>query len=515
MKIFTSKQTTEIDEYTIQNEPVASIDLMERAANTIVLWLTERFPKEKEFKIFAGPGNNGGDALVIARRLVTRTYKVSVFIVKISETLSPDCQLNLERLKKQKKAVIRTIRSADDLPEIEPGEIIIDGIFGSGLSRPVEGLAATVINHINLSPGTIISIDSPSGLFGEDNSKNIHENIIRADYTLKFQFPNLSFFFSENEPFTGSWHILPIGLHPDKMKEMETPWHYMQAGDFSGLLRTRRKFAHKGDFGHALLVSGSYGKMGAAVLGAESCLRTGAGLLTVHVPRFGYSTIQTAVPEAMASIDNSDRHFTSVPDLTPYDAVGIGPGIGTSGDTANALQILLEKINVPVVLDADALNILSEHPDWMKLLKPHTILTPHPGEFARLAGKTSDGYSQNCLQREFAKQYNVILVLKGAYTSVALPDGTCHFNSSGNPGMATGGSGDVLTGMILSLLAQKYSPADAALLGVYLHGLAGDIAVTETGEESLIAGDITANLSRAFSRLRQNNMEEKKGNITG
>ena len=341
----------------------------------------------------------------------------------------------------------------------------------------------------------------PSGLFGEDNSDNDPEKILRADYTLTFQFPKLSFFFPENEAFTGEWIVLDIGLHPDIIASTPTPYYYLSREDVAERIRPRRKFSHKGTYGHAMLISGSCGRMGAAVLASRGCLRSGVGLLTVHVPRLGNDILQTAVPEAMLESDQSDILFSEVPDLSPYSAVGAGPALGTRSNSQKALHTLITTAKIPLVLDADALNMLSLHPEWYDELPEDTVLTPHPKEFERLAGPAENGYQRVHKALEFAVKYKVIVVLKGAHTAITTPAGEVWFNMTGNPGMATAGSGDVLTGIILGLLAQRYEPAAAAMIGVYIHGLAGDLAREERGEEALIASDIIENLGGAFKKV--------------
>jgi NAD(P)H-hydrate epimerase len=397
---------------------------------------------------------------------------------------------------------ISKIDEKSSLPVPDPGSVIIDAIFGSGLTRKIKGLAGRVIRHLNGLPNLRIAIDIPSGLFGEDNGENDQDCIFMADFTLALQSPSLSFFYSENQDFTGDWDVLPIGLHPAIMEELQSPYHYLTAPYIAGLIRSRKKFSHKGTFGHALLIAGCYGMMGAAVIASRACLRSGIGLLTSHVPRFGYKILQTAVPESLISIDESDIVFSGFPDLGGFSAVGVGPGLGCKSNSAKALLRLIESVNVPMVMDADALNILAEHPEYLQKLPENTILTPHPREFDRLAGPSENGFSRNALQIEFSRRHNVITVLKGAHTSIVLPDGTCYFNTSGNPGMATAGSGDVLTGIVLSLLGQGYSSRDAAIAGVYLHGLAGDLAVEEGSEESLIAGDLIDYMGMAFRFLK-------------
>jgi NAD(P)H-hydrate epimerase len=510
MKVFTTSQIRDIDAGTIKNEPVASIDLMERAAKACAEWLSVKFECDDPFMILAGPGNNGGDGWAIARLMTDKGFThIHLYQVQLSAELSPDAAVNRQRLIRQDRVPVSIIESSRDLPEINPSMIVIDALFGSGLSRPLEGLAADLVKHVNASGGKVIAIDIPSGLMGEDNAGNLMENVVRAHHTLTFQFPKLSFFFPENEAFVGEWTVLDIGLHQESIEKTLTPYYYIAGTDIACRLKPRRKFSHKGTYGHALLLAGSYGMMGAAVLASRACLRAGAGLLTAHIPKKGYTVMQIAVPEAIVSLDPSEECFSELPGLKPYTAAAVGPGIGTLPAVEKALKVLFLTCRVPLVIDADALNIVAAHKELQEHIPENSILTPHPKEFERLAGQTATGYERLMKQIEFAQAHKIIVVLKGANTSIAMPDGTCFFNSTGNPGMATGGSGDVLTGILLSLLAQGYKPADAALAGVYLHGLAGDFAAMKTGRNALIASDIIKNLGNAFMKTEILNNNEK------
>ena len=501
MKIFRADQVREIDAYTIKNEPVLSIDLMERAASRLAGWYVRHFHTNRKVVIIAGPGNNGGDALAMARMLSDRQFRVECHLLRFGK-LSEDCAINLERLKSQGHVKLFETGEQDPLPEIDHTDVVVDGIFGSGLSRPVTGLPARVIRHINEKAGSVIAIDIPSGLFGEDNSGNDLGTVVRADYTITFQFPFLSFFFGEHEELVGQWRVHDIKLHPAAIEATETGYRTIEPEEIRSFLPQRRKYAHKGTFGHALMISGSYGMMGAALMSGEACLRSGAGLVTLHVPRFGYGIVQTGFPEAIVSLDQSDILFSEPPDLAPYTAVGVGPGLGRKSNSCKGLKMLLERVEVPLVIDADGLNILSEHPEWLEMLPENTILTPHPREFDRLAGPSENSYKRHLKQIEFARKYRVVVVLKGAHTGIASPWGGYWFNTTGNPGMATGGSGDLLTGLITGLLAQGVPSLEAALTGVFIHGLAGDKAVEFSSEEALIAGDIMLYFGEAFSELK-------------
>lgn len=504
MKILTAQQIKEADEYTIQHEPVSSINLMERAANTCSRWIMERFPKETQFIAVCGMGNNGGDGLAIARLLLTNGYKVETFIIPFFSNPSSDFSTNKKRLENIANTKITEIKEpADIIITSSPykNTVIIDAILGSGLSKPVEGKLADVIQKINSLHLPVISIDMPSGLAMEDNTSFNRKNIIKASFTLTFETPKLSFLFAENAENTGEFYVLDIGIDKDFLAQQKSSLYWITQGMVSRIFKHRARFSHKGTYGHALLIAGSYGKIGAAVLGAKSCLRSGVGLLTTHIPKCGYEILQSAVPEAMVMTDEDTLEFSGVKDFSKFNAIGAGPGIGTSDKTAKGLKILIQQTSVNMVLDADALNILSENTTWLSFLRRETIITPHPGEFARLTGKSSTAFEAYNKQREFAIKYGIYVILKGAYTSIATPDGEVYFNSTGNPGMATAGSGDTLTGIILGLLAQNYSPRQASILGVYIHGLAGDIAAQKWGENALIAEDITRCLGKAFQRI--------------
>lgn len=501
MKILSAPQLREADEYTIQHEPVASIDLMERAAAKCVAWLVQHIESDTHVHVYCGPGNNGGDGLAIARMLFENGYKVSVSVISSSK-YSPDFSINEQRFRSVTASDVNYITDASELESPGSDAVVIDAIFGSGLNKPVEGVFAEAIYRINRSRARVISIDLPSGLFADDNSTNKGEGVIRAWRTLTFQSPKLAFMFPGGGSYVGEFVVLDIGLSRDYLAKADSKDHFITKHDVVSLLRPRAKFSHKGSYGHALIIGGSYGKMGAVVLSAEGCIRSGVGLLTVHVPQCGYQVIQSAVPEAMASVDNGDHFITAMPRSGSFSAMGLGPGLGTNDRTKTMLKLLVQDSKVPMVIDADALNILGENKTWISFLKGGTILTPHPKEFERIAGGWTNDEERHQLHRNFAVKYNVYVVLKGAHTAVACPDGNIYFNSTGNPGMATGGSGDVLTGIITGLLAQGYNPRDASVLGVYLHGLAGDLAAAQGSEESLAAGDIAKELGQAFRYLR-------------
>jgi ADP-dependent NAD(P)H-hydrate dehydratase / NAD(P)H-hydrate epimerase len=491
MKILSASQIRALDAHTIQNEPIRSVDLMERAARAFVKWWCARLDNQRQVVVLCGKGNNGGDGLAIGRLLSEKGYGVSVYVVQYTESGSDDFLANLERLRNC--LPVHSISSQADIPGLSSNCIVIDALLGSGLSRPVSGLLQEVVQAINESPAQVVSVDIASGLYA-DQPNNQQDAIIRPDHTVSFQLPKLAFMMPRNGPMIGDWHVVDIGLSQSFIDQADTPYYFTDFETAQSLVRKREKFSHKGTFGHALLIAGSFGKMGAAQLSGKACLRAGVGLLTMHVPRCGYTIMQIALPEAMTSVDIHEQIISTLPGLGSYSGIGLGPGLGKEPQTLHALEELLEHTQAPMVWDADALNLLSENQELLKKIPEDTILTPHPKEFERLAGKSPNDYDRLELARQFAREHRVIVCLKGAHTAIILSDGTVHFNSTGNAGMATGGSGDVLTGIITALLAQKYAPQDAARLGVYQHGVAGDRAACARSKVAMTASDIVENL---------------------
>jgi len=502
MKILPVEKIREADSYTIENEPITDLDLMERAASKCFEWLVTHLQDHRPVKVFTGTGNNGGDGLAIARMLYRKGFICDIWITGTPDQMSPSCLINYKRLKRLKGLTMNILSPKSPFPDLHHDETVIDALFGSGLSRPVTGFHANLIQHINYSNCQVISIDVPSGfLIDTTNYGKTDPVIIRAHHTLTFLPPKIGFLFPENGKFVGNWHGLDIGISREFIDNTNVRNHLITKEDVAPLLHKRGKFDHKGTFGHALLICGGQGKAGAAVLAARACLRSGPGLVTVRVPTSGINILQTAVPEAMCSIDPDDAVFSSIPDLSPYSSIAVGPGIGVSDKTAHALKLLIQNSAVPLILDADALNILGQNKTWLRFLPRGSILTPHFREFERLTGKAQNDFHRNELQRELSFKCQVYIVLKGAHTTITAPNGSCLFNSTGNPGMATGGSGDVLTGILAGLMAQKYGSLEASLLAVYLHGVAGDLATIQMGQEALIAGDIVNNLGNAFIHL--------------
>jgi len=498
MKVFSAKQIREWDEYTIRHKPVAPIDLMERAAQACSQWIDNHLPAAAPLKIFCGPGNNGGDGLAIARLQKAAGRKAAVFIL-LSEQYSDDFSINFERLK---AAGIQYdfIDSIDNLPVIEKNSFVVDALYGYGLNRPLSGLPAALVDHINQSRATILSIDIASGLFADKSS--VGNTIIRPAYTLSFQAFKLAFLLPENEPYTGKVSIMDIQLHPEWYRSTEAIYEMITDNMASSLYKPRKVFSHKGNFGNLLLIAGSYGMMGATILSAKACLRAGAGKLTCYIPACGYSILQSAVPEAMCITDSGEKHFEHPDFPGHFDALAAGPGIGQYNNNRLMLEYIFNYHPGPLILDADALNLLAIHQHLYHKIPPGTILTPHPKEFERLFGSSGNHFDRLELAIQKAQELGVFIILKGKYTFIAAPSGKGFFNTTGNPGMATAGSGDVLTGILLGLSGQ-YQPEQAAILGTYLHGLSGDIAAKEKSQEAMIAGDIISSLPEAFKTVAQ------------
>ncbi len=486
-KILNADQVRKADQYTIDQEPISSIALMERASKAFISAIRNSELKKKRILIVCGVGNNGGDGLAIIRLLRAKGMNVQALLVMFKETLSPDCNANLNRLDD-----LNRLESGDSIPDLSSFDLIIDGIFGSGLTRPPEGFVAELILAINESGKEIYSIDVPSGLNCDSIANSTY--IVKADRVISFQRPKMCFFYPENGPYIKSWEVADIGLDEGFIQEQDSD-HYILDHQISRLVKDRKRYSHKGTYGHTLLIAGEYGKMGAAVLAARACLKSGTGLLTTYVPKCGYEIMQRTVPEAMCLTDSNNETLSETPDTTKYSSIGIGPGIGTEHETAVMLGNLLRECQKPIVLDADALNILSENKKLIELIPKNSVLTPHIKEFDRLTGKSKNSIERFEKQANFSRTHRCIVVLKDAHTCISSTDGKLYFNTSGNPGMATGGSGDVLTGIVAGLLAQQYEPLTAALIAVYYHGLAGDKSAKLNGMNALTASDLVDQLS--------------------
>ena len=476
---------------------------MERAAIQLTDSIVAEWDKDMKVVVFAGPGNNGGDALAVARMLAVRGYNVSTWLFNTSGRLSDDCKKNRDRLKDVKQvASFVMVTEEFDPPTLDAQTLVVDGLFGSGLNKPLTGGFASLVKYVNTSPAKVVSIDIPSGLMTESNEYNVKSNIMKADVTLTLQQPKLSFLFPENQQFIGHVEVLDIGISQEGIDKTDAQFYILEKSDITPCLKRRDPFAHKGSMGHALLVAGSRGMAGAAMLAAKACLRTGVGKVTVHTPACNTLPLQIGVPEVVLDVDSDTNVVSEAVDTDCFKAMGIGPGLGTNENTAIAVIGQMRRAQCPIVVDADALNILAAHKAWLQQIPVGAILTPHIGEFDRLEGVSTDSYERLSKAMLLAERQHAYIVLKGHYTAIITPGGRVLFSPTGNPGMATAGSGDVLTGIITALLARGYTQGEACAIGTYLHGLAGDIAARSLGEESLIASDIINSLPTRGWRQR-------------
>lgn len=502
-KIFEASQIKAIDAATIKEQAITSYELMERASLSVFRELVKDLDKNRSVTIFGGNGNNGGDAFVMARLLFKEKYDTVIYFLGNEEKITEDCRKNLEEL--SEIIDIKKIEKETDIPQLNKDDQIIDGLLGIGVNRPVDGLLLKLIQQINQSKAKIYSIDMPSGLYGENNETNNNNSIIQANVVFTMQFPKLSLLLPQDKPFSKQLKVIDIGLSETVTSNINTPYYYVEEKDIKDLIHPRDTFSHKGTYGHALLIAGSYGKIGAALLATKACLRAGVGLLTVHLPKCGIGVLQTTIPEAMVNIDLNAEYITGINDLdlSKY-TVGVGPALGQEHATKDFLFQLFERSSKPMVIDADALNLIASDDMLRRKIPENSILTPHPIEFERLIGiKCKNSYERLQKARQYAKDNKVYMVLKGAYSAIITPQSNVYFNSTGNPGMATGGSGDTLTGIITSLLAQNYTPLNAAIGGVYLHGLAGDIAAKKFSEESMLPSDLIDCISQAYLYLER------------
>lgn len=504
MKILTGAQFKELDQYTIQNEPISALDLMERAAKAIADELARRWTQKTHFYIFAGPGNNGGDALAVARLLADKGYKPTVYLFNINQNLSEECAFNRECLADYSTIKFYEVHDQFTFPNIVPEkDVIIDGLFGTGLNKPLSGGFASLTQSINKTGAQVVSIDIPSGLMCEENTYNDMTTVVRASLTLTIQLPKLAFFFPENQRYIGELKVLDIHEDLNYLNDAPTYLYLTERQAACKLLKKRNAFVHKGNMGHALVVAGSFGMAGASIFCAKACMKSGAGKVTIHTPKMNNDILQIAVPEAILSHDMDDDIITRAIETKGYNAMAIGPGIGKNESTAFAMRDFMLQQQLPLVLDADALNILGNHKDWIQDIPKFSILTPHPKELTNLIGSCHDTYERMNKARDLAIKQQLYIVIKGHYSIICMPNGIVLFNSTGNAGMATAGSGDVLSGILVSLLAQGYSQEEAVILGVYLHGLAGDFAAADLEEECVTASDLITYLPKAFKELRK------------
>jgi ADP-dependent NAD(P)H-hydrate dehydratase / NAD(P)H-hydrate epimerase len=483
-KILSSRQMHEVDQFTIENQGISSYDLMERAGIAFAKSIIPFVHGKPTVLVFCGNGNNGGDGFVVSRILQQKGVHVKTFFLPVSKVTSADCQINLEKVENHLR-----LNSKEDFPLIDKSYILIDALLGSGISRPTEGVLADLIKHLNKSGAKILSIDIPSGL--SFDSLPEEGEIIHADYVGTFEVPKLTFFLKETAPYVKSWEAIDIGLNERFLEDQTSAFKVVDTSLINNLVKVRSRFSHKGTYGHALIIGGSKGKMGAPVLAGKAALRSGAGLLTLYIPEVGYDIAQISLPEAMCICDISKDFISETSaDLSSYSAIGIGPGLGVHEGSKLALIQLFSLVNVPLVIDADALNVLAKYPELLSQLPPNVIMTPHPKEFERLVGETFDSLERLGMAQSFCMKYQCHMVLKDAISALICPNGEVYFNTTGNPGMATGGSGDVLTGIITGLLAQGYSTFEAGIIGMFFHGKAGDLAASHKGENQVIASDI-------------------------
>ncbi|MGK0175603.1 MAG: hydroxyethylthiazole kinase-like uncharacterized protein yjeF [Ulvibacter sp.] len=500
MKIFSSEQLNQADKITTEKQQISSNDLMERAGTQVFNWLHHRMQgAQVPIHIFCGIGNNGGDGLVVGRLLIENGYNVNMFVVNCSDKRSSDFLTNYDRIKNVTKSWPLLMTSENDFPEIEEEDIIIDAIFGIGLNRCLDTWVLKLVQYLNSLKSFKLAIDMPSGLYANAPQEDL-DAVLNANHTLTFQAPKLSFFLPETGKLVPYFEVLDVGLDAEYLFKTEPLANLIAKPEAQSYYKQREKFTHKGDYGHTLIIGGSYGKMGAAVLAARSAFRAGAGLVSCFVPKCGYTILQTALPEAMVITDENEASITSISvDFEPK-VIGIGMGIGTASETIAALEKLLKKTKSPMVLDADALNCISQRTSLLKIIPKNSILTPHLGELERLIGKWKNDYDRLEKVKEFSSKYEFIVVIKGANSMVVNYD-KLYINTSGNPGMSTAGSGDVLSGVICGLLSQGYEPLIAAVFGVYLHGSAGNLITQEMGFEALMASDISNYLGKAYLAL--------------
>ena len=508
MKIFTNEELKKIDKATIAADSITELDLMERAASAVTFEIMARWRTAQRMVIFAGPGNNGGDALAVARMLYEQGYRPEVFLFNIkSSHLSTCCQANRDRLLELGDIDFTEVVDTFNPPELSESDVVIDGLFGSGLHTPLKGGYTSLVQYINNSEAFIVAIDMPTGLFGEWNEGNDRRNIIRADLTLTFASKRLSFFFSENAEFIGQCVVLDIELNSQAIASMPTDFYLVEKEDVRKKLQPLDPFINKYDNGTLYLIAGSYGMMGAAILATRGAQRIGAGLVTVHGPASANTIMQTSCPEALFEADSSDLCTTMINAKHRFSVIALGPGMGTSDETIDAIDHFLKNYHKPCLLDADALNCIAKRPMLLRRIYKGSIITPHTGEFDRLFRRTiADGITDEERLKtaiSASRTYNITIVLKGHHTMTVRPDGKVYINSSGNPGMATAGSGDVLTGVISGLISQGYSPENSVWMGVFIHGHAGDLASAKQGEQSVIASDIVDNLPAAIVDIKR------------
>lgn len=502
MKIYTARQIAEADQATLKSQNISSLELMERAAYLAFMQIMKKH-KEKpvKFQVFCGIGNNGGDGLVIAQKLLDLGYEVKIFVVEYSKNYSSEFKTNLEQVKNKYNSELFFLNENNENPDLKEADVILDAIFGIGLNRAMPDWVQDLVKQINKSGLEVISIDLPTGMFA-DLPKLADQPIIQASKTLTFQVPKFPFYLPETADYTGKVKILDIRLDRDFLKSLESNKQVITKRYLKSIFQKRAQFSHKGTFGHALIVGGSYGMMGSIVLASNSALRSGAGKVTALIPKCGYEILQIAIPEAMTICSENDKFLRDFENLNfQPEVICFGMGAGTKKETADFFLALMKSTQNPMVIDADGLNLLSEDKFLLEFIPENSVLTPHPKELERLIGKWENDFDKIDKAQNFAKAHQVIMLIKGAHTLVISAE-QIFINTTGNPGMATAGSGDVLSGVIAGLIAQNYTPLNAAILGVWIHGKAGDLCVKKSSEEALIAGDLSSYFGKAISTLK-------------
>ena len=500
VKVFSRAQIYQGDKITEERNQMAPADLMERAGSEIFNWMHLRMQgAQVPIHIFCGIGNNGGDGLVLARKLVTHGYNVITYVVNCGNSRSNDFLINYDRLKNATKDWPSLIKSEKNFPEIHPDDIIVDAIFGIGLNREVDDWIKALFHHFKASGAFTLSVDIPSGLYTDKLPTDLN-GVVKANYTLSFQSPKLIFFLPETAEYTLQWEVIDIGIDREFLMTTETEYALISKNEVLPIYKPRKKFSHKGHFGHGLIIGGSYGKMGAVHLASKSVLSSGAGLVTAYVPKCGYSILQSTLPEAMVIANADDKKITDINFNIEPTVVGVGVGLGTASETVDAFERFLKSNNCPLVIDADAINILAKHKKLIESIPENSVLTPHPKELERLIGKWSDDFDKLKKTEAFSIKHKLIVVIKGAH-SITVHGQKKYINVTGNPGLATAGTGDVLTGIITGLICQGYSEIEATLFGVYLHGRSADLALEEYGYHSLMASHVIDYIPDAYIDL--------------
>ena len=486
LQLLTSSQIREADTYTIKHKPISSIDLMESASDAFVKAFKAEIPdRDTQISVFCGTGNNGGDGLAIARLLKEQAYdSVSVKIVRFSKKESTDFKINLTRLKLN-GITFTEIFDTNKLPK-ENASIIIDALIGSGLNRPLEGNFQLLIKHLNKLKKKVIAVDVPSG-FPSEGIIDPRATVLKAKLTITFQRPKINFFFPESANATERFTTVDIGLDEAYIQSQSGSWKLLEEKDLKGLVRTRKPFSHKGNYGHALIIAGNTRTMGAALLCADACLHSGAGLTTACIPEGGMPALNTYAPEVM-TLSRSELKSELI--SGKFNSIVIGPGLGTNASATELVKQVLD-FKIPMLIDADALNILAANPDVLHKLTEQTIICPHMKEFDRLFGISATWWERVALAQKKAKELKLIILLKNQFTFIALPQGDILINPTGNPAMAVGGMGDVLSGMIAAFLAQGYTAKESAILATYIHGKTGDVLNQDMGMYSIPPGELT------------------------